>query len=45
MRVVTLMKLRAFRGEGIFLAKYITISDTFTLEILQACTDIKYELI
>ena len=45
------LQLRPFGGEAIFrgnlskkdLAKYITISDAFTLEILQTFTDIKYE--
>ena len=45
------LELRKFGGEEIFrgnlskedLSKYIKISDTFTLEILQIWTDIKYE--
>ena len=45
------LELRKFGGEQIFrgnlskedLSKYIKISDTFTLEILQIWTDIKYE--
>ena len=45
------LHLRPFGGEAIFrgnvskkdLAKYITISDAFTLEILQTFTDITYE--
>ena len=45
------LQLRPFGGEAIFrgnlskkdLAKYITISDAFTLEILQTFTDIRYE--
>ena len=45
------LELRPFGGEAIFrgnhskkdLAKYITISDAFTLEILQTFTDIRYE--
>ena len=45
------LELRKFGGEEIFrgnlskedLSKYIKISDTFTLEILQVWTDIKYE--
>ena len=45
------LQLRPFGGEAIFrgnlnkkdLAKYITISDVFTLEILQTFTDIRYE--
>ena len=45
------LQLRPFGGEAIFrgnlskkdLTKYITISDAFTLEILQTFTDIRYE--
>ena len=45
------LQLRLFGGEAIFrgnlskkdLAKYIKISDAFTLEILQIFTDIRYE--
>ena len=45
------LELRKFRGEEIFrgnlskedLSKYIKMSDTFTSEILQIWTDIKYE--
>ena len=45
------LQLRLFGGEAIFrgnlskkdLAKYITISDAFTLKILQTFTDIRYE--
>ena len=45
------LQLRPFGGEAIFrgnlskeqMAKYIKISDAFTLEILQTFTDIRYE--